>query len=159
MIFLLGYYSVTILYCDPSLAEKSKGEGSQLESFIKELSQSQSQGCPVQEHHSPIKFLVPFLQDWALEHIANLVELECIFEVRLMTPDHLHDCWKQNRRCRKALDSVIQSLSKCLQIHNVPPYGIEPFFQDYTALLQRSRDQIQEIMAFIQQMSALKSIS
>ena len=75
-----------------------------------------------------------------------------------LTPDYLHLLWTNNRQCTKALESVVQNLSGFLVARQASSSGIVALLQDYNALLQRSKDQSQDLKAFIQQISALESI-
>ena len=131
-------------------------EDSPLALFLKALSQPRIQDSFAQESLSPVGYLAPFLQAWAVEHASTIAQLDGATEKEDPTPDYLHMCWRKNRECIKALESVVQSLSKCAACHNLS--SIEALHQDYIALLQRSRDQSQYIMAFIQQISAMESI-
>ena len=129
-----------------------------LELFLTGLSQPQLQEPSVQKSYSPLGYLAPFLQAWALQHTTDLALLEDATQKDKMRPDYLHRCWESNRKCMKAIESVEQSLSKCLRLLQDPPSEIEVLYQEYVTLLQRSRDQSQDLMAFLQQTSALESI-
>ena len=129
-----------------------------LELFLTGLSQPQVQEPSIQSNYSLFGYLAPFLQAWALQHATDLAILEGATQKEKMTPDYLRSCWESNRKCMKAIESVEQSLSKCVRLLQDPPSEIEVLYQEYVILLQRSRDQSQDLMAFLQQTNALESI-
>ena len=135
-------------------AEKDRS----LDNFVNWLLQPLAKANSTSERSSLIEYLVPFLETWAVVHTTLLTRRDMAIQQMGLRADFLHRCWQSNRLCMKALESVVQTWSEYHASVEGLSSTTEALLREYSILFQRSRDQSQDITAYIQQTSALESI-